>query len=147
MSYSTTEIEDAFVAGLRADATLTALLADATAVHRGYSPDAKPFPLIVVEFATVPDPTTGGRRFDADWTLSLFGPSGRALRDIAGVLNARWLIPDNRPEGLTSANFRVDTLRWRNAVPAGPLRWTDQAEPIHALHTEWRGRLSYTGGG
>lgn len=144
-NFSTKEIEDAFIAALEADTDFVALLHDSEAIHRGYPPDAKPFPLITIEFGSRPDNGNTGVKLIGEWTISIFDDSDRVLRDILGYLDANYRMPERRNSFISSDNWDIRSFQRVGAVPAGPLRLTDTGEQIQALHTEWRAKLYWTG--
>lgn len=144
-NFSTKEIEDKFIETLEADSDLAALLHDSEAIHRGYPPDAKPFPLIVCEFGSRPDNANTGVKLIGEWTLSVFGEDDRVLRDVLGYLDATYRIPERRNSYISSDNWDIRGFQRIGSVPAGPLRLTDTGKQIQALHTEWRAKLIWTG--
>ena len=143
-TFDLTEIESEFIDTLNADSGLTALLANTQSVHRGYPPVAKPFPLVVVECASNPTEPPGLLR--CDWTISVYAPRVSQCNAVIGYLDANYEIPRRRG-CISSDSYRLDQLHRRNAMETGPFQVLDTGENLHAIHSEWRARVVWTGGG
>lgn len=139
MTVALTEAWTALRTSLMADATLTALLADATQFYWSDPPITPSFPCIVGKIRS--ENPVGDNSFVGEWRpdvdLLIYATDPR----VCAAISAR-LLTHSRPIATTSpilgTNLQITQFHQVNAMEAPPLRVVDTGELVHVLATDWR---------
>lgn len=142
MAASLDEIFDQLVSDLLADTTLTGLLGDTDQIF-GQFPGIKPKPpFIVVSFDPLGPQTelsgTGVYRPISQWDI--VAATLKEQEQIFSHLEDQWTIPNNKSTPVTSTNYRIELLEFRDTLPIRPPRQleTDQQLRQKALTVAMR---------
>ena len=115
------------------DTGLLALLGKDSKVYRKYpqSSHRKPFIIFIVDNLNSQTQNTGVGEYRPDVTFDIIVIDPYDAADIFSYLEENWSIPLEKPEGVTSTNYRIDSLVFGNLIEVpGKLQEIDSGEAV-----------------